>query len=346
MNRTTDDQSPIGVLLAQLGTPAAPTAQALRPYLRQFLSDPRVVDLNPFKWWPILHLLVLTRRPARSARLYRRIWEEAGSPLLLHSQRQVAGVQKRLGDRFRVTLGMRYGAPSINSAVAGFRAEGIARIVVFSMFPQFSSATTGSVYDAVYRAAQGRVCPFFQERRRFMPALHMVPPYYDHPAYISCLEERMREEVSRSGEPERYLITFHGIPARFVAEGDPYRKQCEVTAHLLAEALGLEPNRWISGFQSRFGKEEWLQPYTEELLLGFGATGGETVMVTCPGFTADCLETLDEIGTEGNRQFAKGGGRKLTLVPCLNSYPPWLDAMADKIRCESGNWLGESLIDR
>ena len=235
---TTNTKSrPVGVLLAQLGTPEAPTARALRPYLRQFLSDPRVVDLNPFRWWPILYLLVLTRRPARSARLYKRIWQPQGSPLMLHSQRQVAGVQERLGDGFRVILGMRYGEPSIEAAMKSLREEGIDRIVVFSMFPQFSCATTGSVYDAVYRAAQGRVCPFFQDRRRSMPAIHIVPPYYDDPAYIDCLKQRMLEEVAQTGEPDRYLITFHGIPKRFVDEGDPYRAQCETTAHLLAVVI-------------------------------------------------------------------------------------------------------------
>ena len=338
MTTTKTDKPRIGVLLAQLGTPAAPTARALRPYLKQFLSDPRVVDLSPFRWWPILYAFVLTRRPARSARLYKRIWQPQGSPLLLHSQRQVEGVQERLRDEFRVVLGMRYGEPSIDNAMNSLRAEGIDRIVVFPMFPQFSSATTGSVYDAVYRAAQGRVGPFFQERRRSMPAIHMVPPYFDHPAYIDCLKQRVVEEVAQSGEPDRYLITFHGIPKRFVDEGDPYRAQCETTARLLAAALGLDPERWLSGFQSRFGKEEWLQPYTEELLLGLGSLGVDDVVATCPGFTADCLETLDEIGNEGAAQFIEGGGTKLTLVPCLNDHPAWLDTMAAIVRLESRGW--------
>ena len=340
MTRNTQSR-PVGVLLAQLGTPEAPTARALRPYLKQFLSDPRIVDLNPFRWWPILYLFVLTRRPARSARLYKRIWQPQGSPLMLHSQRQVEGVQERLGDGFRVILGMRYGVPSIETAMKSLREEGIDRIVVFSMFPQFSCATTGSVYDAVYRAAQGRVGPFFQDRRRSMPAIHIVPPYYDHPAYIDCLKRRMLEEVAQTGEPDRYLITFHGIPKRFVDEGDPYRAQCETTAHLLAAALGLEADRWICGFQSRFGKEEWLQPYTEDLLSELGRLGVDEVVATCAGFTADCLETLDEIGNEGATQFVEAGGKKLTLVPCLNDHPAWLDAIATMVKRESGAWCAD-----
>jgi ferrochelatase len=257
---------------------------------------------------------------------------------MLHSQRQVEGVQERLGGGFRVVLGMRYGEPSIAAAMHTLAEEGIDRVVVFPMFPQFSCATTGSVYDAVYRAAQGRVCPFFQDRRRSMPAIHIVPPYYDHPAYIDSLKQRVLEEVAQTGEPDRYLITFHGIPKRYVDEGDPYRAQCETTADLLAAALGLGPDRWISGFQSRFGKEEWLQPYTEELLVQLGGLGVDTVVATCPGFTADCLETLDEIGNEGAAQLIEGGGKKLTLVPCLNDHPAWLDAMAAMVRQESRGW--------
>ena len=331
--------SPIGVLLVQLGTPAAPTAAALRPYLRQFLSDPRVVDLHPLKWWPILYLFVLTRRPARSARLYKRIWQSDGSPLMIHSRSQERGLQERLGSGYRVLLGMRYGEPSVRGVIEAFRSEGIERLVVFPMFPQFSSATTGSVYDAVYRAAQGRKGAFRGDRRRHMPAIRIVPPYFDHPAYIGSLAARLSEQVAQAGrEPDRYLITFHGIPSRYVDEGDPYRSHCETTAQLLAESVGLGSDRWMVGFQSRFGKEEWLQPYTEDILQQLGGQGVRRVVVTCPGFTADCLETLDEIGNEGAAQFRNGGGEDFELVPCLNDHPLWLDSMAEIIRQESAGW--------
>ena len=331
--------SKIGVLVAQLGTPQAPTARALRPYLRQFLSDPRVIDLHPLKWYPILYLFVLTRRPARSAALYANIWTDEGSPLMVHSQAQTKGLQERLGAAYRVVLGMRYGEPSIARAVQSLEQEGIERILVFPMFPQFSCATTGSIYDAVNRAALGRRCPWFFGRKRQMPALRFVPPYADHPAYINALKQSVAEAVARlSWTPDRYLITFHGIPRRYVDEGDPYRRQCEETARQLATALGLADDEWVSGFQSRFGKEPWLEPYTEEVLERLGGQGVRRLVAICPGFTADCLETLDEIGREGAEQFAHGGGQQFHLAPCLNDHPAWLDAMATIARQELAGW--------
>ena len=329
----------IGVLVAQLGTPQAPTARALRPYLRQFLSDPRVIDLHPLRWYPILYLFVLTRRPARSAALYANIWTDEGSPLMVHSQAQTRGLQERLGSAYRVVLGMRYGEPSIARAVQSLEQEGIERILVFPMYPQFSCATTGSIYDAVNRAALGRRCPWFFDRKRQMPALRFVPPYADHPAYINALKQSVAAAVARlSWTPDRYLITFHGIPRRYVDEGDPYRRHCEETARQLATALGLAEDEWVSGFQSRFGKEPWLEPYTEEVLARLGGQGVRRLVAICPGFTADCLETLDEIGREGAEQFSSGGGQQFHLVPCLNDHPAWLDAMATIARQELAGW--------
>ena len=329
----------IGVLVAQLGTPQAPTARALRPYLRQFLSDPRVIDLHPLKWYPILYLLVLTRRPARSAALYTNIWTDEGSPLMVHSQAQTRGLQERLGAAYRVVLGMRYGEPSIARAVQSLEREGVERILVFPMYPQFSCATTGSIYDAVARAAWGRRCPWFFDRKRQMPALRFVPPYADHPAYINALKQSVAEAVALlSWTPDRYLITFHGIPQRYVNEGDPYRRQCEETARLLAAALGLADAEWTNGFQSRFGKEPWLEPYTEDVLARLGGQGVRRLVAVCPGFTADCLETLDEIGREGAELFSHGGGQQFHLVPCLNDHPAWLDAMAAIARRELAGW--------
>ncbi|MXW79465.1 MAG: ferrochelatase [Gemmatimonadetes bacterium] len=331
--------SKIGVLVAQLGTPQAPTARALRPYLRQFLSDPRVIDLHPLRWYPILYLFVLTRRPARSAVLYANIWTDEGSPLMVHSQAQTRGLQERLGEAYRVVLGMRYGEPSIERAVQSLESEGIERILVFPMFPQFSCATTGSIYDAVNRAALGRRCPWFFARKRQMPALRFVPPYADHPAYINALKQSVAAAVARlSWTPDRYLITFHGIPQRYVDEGDPYRRHCEETARQLATALGLADDEWVSGFQSRFGKEPWLEPYTEDVLERLGGQGVRRLVAICPGFTSDCLETLDEIGREGAEQFAHGGGQQFHLVPCLNDHPAWLDAMATIARRELAGW--------
>ncbi len=331
--------SKIGVLVAQLGTPETPTARALRPYLREFLSDPRVIDLHPLRWYPILYLFVLTLRPKRSAALYANIWTDEGSPLMVHSKAQTRGLQERLGDDYRVILGMRYGEPSIARAIGTLEQEGIDRILVFPMYPQFSCTTTGSIYDAVNRAAGGRRCPWFFDRKRSMPALRFVPPYYDHPAYIDALRQSVADEVARlDWTPDRYLITFHGIPKRYVDEGDPYRRQCEETRRLLAQALDLSDDQWVGGFQSRFGKEPWLEPYTEEVLEELGAQGVRRIVAACPGFTADCLETLDEIGREGAEQFRSGGGEALHLVPCLNDHPAWLDAMAAIARTELMGW--------
>lgn len=339
MSDTTCARSPVGVLLAQLGTPDAPTAKALRPYLREFLSDRRVIDLNPLTWLPILYLFILPRRPARSAALYRNIWTDEGSPLLVHSRAQEAGVQQRLGDGYRVRIGMRYGKPGIEQAMKAFADEGIERVVVMPMFPQFSCSTTGSIYDAVTRAAFGRRCPLFFDRRRNMPTVRFVPPYFEHPAYIDSLKVIVEEQVAELDQPpDRYLITFHGIPRRYVDEGDPYRQQCEQTGRLLADALGLQADQWIQGFQSRFGKEEWLQPYTEELLEQLPSEGVKRIVATCPGFTADCLETVDEIGREGAEIFAEAGGQHLHLAPCVNAHPRWLDGMAQIITEEAGGW--------
>lgn len=331
--------TPIGVLVAQLGTPEAPTAAALRPYLRQFLSDPRIIDLSRWIWLPILYLFVLTRRPKRSAALYRNIWKDEGSPLLLYSRAQEKELQTRLGDRYRVILGMRYGEPSIDSAFRQLETEGINRVVVLPMFPQFSASTTGSVYDAVNKAAFGRSGLFLFDRKRNLPTLRFVPPYFDDGDYIESTKTIVEHAVDNMEVlPDRFLITFHGIPKRYVDEGDPYRSQCEVTAHRIANALGLGDEDWQLGFQSRFGREEWLQPYTEDLLAEMADKGVRRVVVVAPGFTADCLETLDELGREGNEIFRSCGGEHLELVSCLNDHPRWLDTMASLVRRESSGW--------
>jgi ferrochelatase len=318
------------ILLAQLGTPAAPTAKALRPYLRQFLGDPRVIEANRIVWWFVLNAIVLPRRPRRSAALYRRIWTDRGSPLLLFSKAQVEGLQAALGDAARVELGMRYGEPSIASAMSSLLACGIDRILVFPMFPQYSGATTASIYDAVFEHLRGV---------RVVPALRFVPPYHAHPAYIGALTAIVREELGRlPWKPDRILITFHGIPRRYIDKGDVYRKHSEETARLLATALDLAPGEYEVSFQSRFGREEWLTPYTEEKLAEFPRNGVKRVVAICPGFTADCLETLDEIGNEGKRIFLEAGGEDLKLLPCLNAHPAWIEGMATIAREELQGW--------
>jgi ferrochelatase len=330
--------STIGVLMAQLGTPDAPTPQALRLYLKQFLSDRRVIDYHPFIWQPILRGILLNTRPRRSARLYQRIWLPEGSPLLVYSQQQARGLQARLGDGYRVVLGMRYGNPSIAAAMKRLEDEGIDRIIVLPMFPQYSSTTTASVYDAVDAAAGWRSLP---ESNSFIPALRFVEPYYDHPAYIEALRTHLLEQLARLDHaPDKCIITFHGIPNRYVKRGDPYRAHCERTAHLLAEAMGWEASDWLVCFQSRFGPEQWLKPYTDETLQGLARKGVQRPFVFSPGFVADCLETLHELGVEGREQFEQGGGNSqyYTLAPCLNANPAWLNTMAKLARNNALHW--------
>ncbi|MDX2076680.1 MAG: ferrochelatase [bacterium] len=328
------NSSKIGVVLGQLGTPDAPTAKALRPYLRQFLSDRRVIDYSPFLWQPLLRGIILRTRPQKSAKLYARIWLEGGSPLLVYSQQQVVALQACLGDSFRVILGMRYGNPSIPSAIATLEAEGIDCIVVLPMFPQFSCTTTASIYDAVYGAVMGKL----SDRKRFMPTIRMIPPYYDHPAYIHALKTHLTAQIAQADTPpDKIIISFHGIPNRYIRTGDPYRAHCERTAQLLAEAMAWDSDQWQIAFQSQFGPEKWLEPYTDKVLEGLHHAGIKHPMIFSPGFVTDCLETLDELGNEGREQFAEGGGNPdhFRFIPCLNLNPAWIEAMGQLIRDHS-----------
>ncbi len=313
----------LGVLLAQLGTPDAPTAAALRRYLRQFLSDPRVVERNRVLWWFILRLLVLPRRPHRSAALYQRIWSREGSPLLVISRSQARAFEAALNreepGRFKVALGMRYGSPSIGSAVRELLAWGADRLLLFPLYPQYASATTGSTYDEVFRQLS---------RSRFVPALRVVPPYYAHAAYVEALAESAREAMTPlPRRPGKILISFHGIPQRFVDSGDPYASHCEATARLLAARAGWADGTHQLSYQSRAGREPWLRPYTDETLVALARAGIRDVTVICPGFVADCLETIDEIGHVGLEQFRAAGGETLQLVKGLNDRPQWIAAM-------------------
>ncbi len=329
----------IGVLVAQLGTPDAPTAKALHPYLKQFLSDRRVIDYPPLLWQPILRGIILNTRPRRSARLYQRIWMDEGSPLMIHTQAAAAGLQARLGEQYQVVIGMTYGSPSIASALHTLEAAGIDRILVLSMFPQYSSTTTAPIYDAVYRAAAGRHAFWAHDHKRYIPTLRFVPPYYDEPGYIAALKAVLEEDMARLDfMPEQHVFSFHGIPRRYIETGDPYRQQCETTARLLAEALALPDSQWRVSFQSRFGPEEWLTPYTEDVLENMGREGVRRVVVNPLSFTADCLETLDELGNEGEELFHAGGGELFHLVPCLNAHPLWLETLTGIVQRETQGW--------
>ena len=309
-----------GVLLVNLGTPEAPTPAAVRRYLREFLSDRFVVDLPPALWRPVLELAVLPRRGRSSAALYRRVWSERGSPLLFHGLDLRERLQEELGEGFAVGLAMRYGTPSIGAALDALRRLSVARLVVLPLFPQYCRATTGTIAHRVRDLARGGGLP----QPRFV---HSFP---EDPAYVACVADGVRRAAGPAG-PEHLLISFHGVPERLVRAGDPYARECERTAAALVRELELSPGRWSLAYQSRFGREAWLRPATDERARELARTV-RRLHVVCPGFAADCLETIDEIGELLAADFRKAGGEELVLVPCLNADPAWARALADLVR--------------
>lgn len=326
----------LGVLVTNLGTPEAPTAAALRPYLKQFLWDPRVIELPRALWWTILHGAVLVTRPRASAELYRKVWTAEGSPLLTISKRQVAGLERRLagGARLpiRFALGMRYGRPSIPAALGELAAAGCRRILVLPLYPQYAAATTGSTFDAVFEELA---------TWRWVPELRTVATYHDEPGYVAALAASIDEIWRRDGRPERLVLSFHGMPQRYFDSGDPYFCYCQKTARLVAERLELPADRLLVTFQSRFGREPWLQPYTDETLKALPAQGVRSVDVACPGFSADCLETLEEIDGLNREFFLHAGGERFRYVPCLNDREDHLDFLAALVTRHLGGWLDE-----
>lgn len=298
----------IGVLLANLGTPDEPTTPAVKRYLKQFLSDPRVIDLPKWKWQFILNAFVLPRRSPKVAEAYRSIWTEEGSPLLAISRQQQKAVQSYFnakGKNVVVELGMSYGNPSMESAVASLLAQGVEKIIVLPLYPQYSSSTTASVFDAFAHA--------LTQHKKIVP-FEFIHSYHDHPLYIKALANSVQ-----LADDELLLFSFHGIPQRYETEGDFYPNHCRETARLVVEELKLEPHQWFLSFQSRFGSEEWLQPYTDETLEGFPAKGVKKVAVICAGFSADCLETLEEIAEENRENFEHKGGESYRYIPALNA---------------------------
>jgi len=329
------DPGALGVLLSNLGTPAAPTARALRPYLRQFLLDPRVIELPRALWWTILHLFVLTRRPKQSAALYAQIWTPEGSPLLVISRRQAAGLERRLAGRarlpIRVALGMRYGEPSLGVALAELAARGCRRILSLPLYPQYSGPTVGSSFDGLVGELVGW---------RWVPELRTIHGYHDEPGYVAALAASIDELWRRDGgAPDRLLFSFHGMPRRYFDGGDPYYCCCQKSARLVTERLGFPAERTIVAFQSRFGREEWLRPYTDETLAALPGDGVASVDVVCPGFAADCLETLEEIDGLNRKLFLGAGGARYRYVPCLNDRADHLDFLADLAARHLAGWL-------
>ncbi|MEO5734864.1 MAG: ferrochelatase [Rubrivivax sp.] len=320
------------LLLVNLGTPDKADAPSLRRYLAEFLSDPRVVEIPRLPWWLILHGIILRTRPARSAAKYASVWMPEGSPLAVWTARQAHALADRLthrGHRLLVRHAMRYGNPSLPSVLDGLRAEGATRVLVLPLYPQYAAATTASVADRVMQWAGGA---------RHMPEFRFVNDYHDDRGYIAALAERLRDHWAVHGRAQKLVLSFHGVPQRSLLLGDPYHCQCHKTARLLAEALDLSPHDFVVTFQSRFGKAKWLEPYTEATLRQLAAAGTGTVDVMCPGFVADCLETLEEIAQEARHAFLQAGGSRFNYVPCLNDQPAWIDALASVAEQHLQGW--------
>jgi ferrochelatase len=332
--------SRIGVLVVNLGTPQAPTEAAVRKYLAEFLDDPRVVEISRAIWKPVLHGFILRSRPAESAKKYAAIWTADGSPLLIWSRRQAQVLLGSLGERckaaglppdlIRVELAMRYGEPSVASALTALKSANCERVLVLPLYPQYAAATTGSACDAVYASLS---------RMRRMPAIRIAGSYHDDPGYIRALAARVNDYWQKHGRPDRLLLSFHGLPRFSLDRGDPYHCQCQKTARLLGVELGWKDADIRVAFQSRFGRAEWLKPYTVEALREMGREKLHRVDVFCPGFVADCLETLEEIAIEGKKEFIAEGGREFHYIPALNDHPAWFRAMGDIAWSQLGGWL-------
>ncbi len=316
------DQLKVGILLANLGTPNAPTAKALRPYLKQFLMDKRVVEIPRLIWWCILNCIILVIRPKKSAEKYAQVWMQEGSPLLVHAKKQTQLLRGYLGQKinspFAVELGMSYGNPSMQSAIEKLKAQHCNKILVFPLYPQYAASSTAASLDAVWKTLL---------KMRNVPAIRTIKHYHDHPAYIQALATSINKFWQINGKPEKLVMSFHGVPKFHLTKGDMYHCECHKTGRLLAEALGLEQDQYQIAFQSRFGKQEWLKPYLASTLEALGKQKIKRIDVVCPGFSSDCLETLEEIAMEGKHIFQSNGGGEYNYIPALNENEAWIHAM-------------------
>ncbi|MEW6998283.1 ferrochelatase [Colwelliaceae bacterium BS250] len=315
-----------GVLLTNLGTPDAPTATALKVYLREFLSDPRVVEIPRLVWMIILHGVILRIRPAKSAKLYESIWTDDGSPLLAISKKQqqkvAAQIKESYGDEVDVALAMRYGNPSISKALQRFQQLGVHKIIVLPLYPQYAGPTTGSTFDAITKEIK---------QWRWIPSLHFISSYHDNDDYVTSLANSIKEHFQQHGKPDRLLFSYHGMPKLFLENGDPYFCFCHKTTRLVAEKLGLSNDEYVVSFQSRFGKAEWLQPYTDPCLEGFAEQGLSNVAVISPAFSVDCLETLEELEVESRKVFINAGGKQFHYISALNDRDDHINAITGLI---------------
>lgn len=322
-----------GVLVVNLGTPDEPSTSAVRRYLAQFLWDPRVVEVPRPIWWLILNGFILRFRPSRSAEAYRKIWTDDGSPLLLYSQAIADGINDTLnadpGDEYAVELAMSYGSPSIPDALERLYSQGVSRIVVLPLYPQYSGTTTASIFDAVTRCLS---------KRRYVPELRFINQYHDAPEFIEAHAANIREYWQQHGRGDKLLFSFHGVPQATLLNGDPYHCQCQKTGRLIAEALGLSADEWQLSFQSRVGQAEWLRPYTDETVVELGKQQLQRIDVACPGFAADCLETLEEIAMQNAEFFEEAGGGELKYIPALNARDDHVRFLSALVRDQAGAW--------
>ena len=331
----TENKTDFGVLLINLGTPDAPTANAVKTYLREFLSDPRVVDLNPLIWKPILNLVILNIRPKKVAELYKKVWFEDGSPLLVLGKRLVQKVGANFGDEnlnIPLVNAMTYGNPSIADGLDDLRKQGVDKVVILPMYPQFSGTTTAAVYDAVFKTLS---------KSSDWPSLHFIRDYANHPLYIKALANSVRNQWEAQGEQRHLLFSYHGIPKRYVSNGDPYEKHCNETSKLVAEELGLNESQWTHSYQSRFGREEWLKPYADETLKKLAQNGTKSLNVISPAFAVDCLETLEEICFELKEVFEEAGGEKYDYIPALNDNDDHVALYRSLILENSSQWCSD-----
>ena len=323
----------IGVLITNLGTPQAPTKAALKPYLKEFLSDPRVVEVPRLIWWFILNGVILNIRPKRSAEAYASVWSEQGSPLMVHTKAQAEALAKRCATEFGynvvVEFAMRYGEPSVSGTIDRMLSQGVRKLLVLPLYPQYSASTVASTFDAV---AHDFV------KRRWLPDFRFVSHYHDRPDYIQAVADKIQQHWQHYGRADKLILSYHGVPKRYLDSGDPYHCECHKTSRLIAEALGLDKSEYMTTFQSRFGREEWLKPYTDETLKGLPAQGVKSVQVVCPGFSADCLETIEEIGEENRDYFMEAGGERYEYIPALNSEPEHINMLFGLVKENLHGW--------
>ncbi len=328
-----DQAAQMGILLVNLGTPDAPDRASVRRFLKEFLWDPRVVEVPRPIWWLALNGIILNTRPSRSAKAYQKVWTEQGSPLMVISQQQRDALAEAMGRRFGcnvpIALGMRYGSPSIKSALEELRDAGVRQILVMPLYPQYSATTTASIFDAVTEELR---------HWRWLPELRFINHYHDNPAYIAALADSVRQHRAEFGTADRLLMSFHGIPEEYFHKGDPYHCECQKTGRLLAESLNLAADQWQLSFQSRLGPKQWLHPYTDHTLEALAKDGVKSVQVMCPGFSADCLETLEEIAMENRDVFLEAGGERYEYIPCLNADAAHIEMLASLVEQHMQGW--------